>query len=406
MMCDAVNWQRITRVARAPVVLMRARYDTARVGHPPLPNSTGASCWFLATMHVLACHTQFLQAISHAVLHHPDLAGVAAWIPVHAAPFGLLLVSDYFVTAAALAALAGRASTPTFITDSYASDLIHISTSQVPRPDIAGRASTCTDRSIAAFVLALHIIGRRDFAEIGAATNTQLGRLVLEAILLRHDKDLLPTLTDEAVLRARHVFASPEEVLTVLLAPGLSPTPHPLQRLLSTPAFCSIAGLGVTVTQNSCTGVAMPTSDVRSTLILTNVSCISMKHALETNVWADCIDAQRLTLTWHSDWLFCQTLIEKGSLPASLFKVLHEDIYVSATERARVVAVATRPAGQAHYVAFLRTDNTTPLADAWILHNDNAPARRESADEHTFYIDASKNKYEVTLMLLKKEPIK
>lgn len=391
--CDATQWRRVARLSRMPVA--RA---PRRAGHPPLPNPTATVCWFLASMHVLSCHTQFVEVLSDAVLSDPACQEVAAWIPVHAAAFGGALTSYFFVTRAQRV----RDAVPRFVDYTEFEGAEPSSTAAHPLPN--SLASAWTSRSWAAFILLLHITGRPYLREAGARS-AALTRLVLEAVPLREGLITYHSaaLEGAAALSARHVYASPADLFSAMFTSGGR---HPLSNLLNTPAFQLKAGIATTSISTfripeGC--IAKPdTHETLPSIPLVSVG-ESFTEALSIMPQTVCridgnnngdVTASR-SVTWLSDWMICTVeYVDPSRIPR--YTTLHNPVKTSDGVNARVIAVAARPAGQAHFVALLRVDvGETP--DGWYVLNDDNPVQRVHADEHTFH------DYEVVFMILKKD---
>lgn len=322
-------------------------------------------CWFLATLHLLACHAQLLQALSDAIVTVPELCSVAAWVSWHAAWIGSTALSlDPFVLSASRAGMRVTLDAPgdTYPAQTHAADAYK-----------SQRRSTFTDRAGAALVLALHLIGR----DVAVVDSTAWSRLLSEALLTR-------AVGDASALAAPHVFSSPSEMLEVLLGPSSKP--------LSTAARPEFNGALHAHCQSAAFWAAAGvTMDMKSTpadccdVDRTRLTLIAFSRAPDSVTLQDLVREQESTHTQctrevtFTRFLLCDVL---GISPRHTVTGLESAIETAAGVHARIKAVVARPSGIRHFVAFVRDDRTL---DLWHIYDDSAVREVRSVDNFSGY---------------------
>lgn len=345
---------------------------------PGLPNATGAMCWFIATLHLLACHAQLLQALSDAIVTVPELSGVAAWVSWHAVWIGSAALSlDPFVLSAGRAGMRVTLDVP--------SDAYPVQT-RVEGAYNAMRRSTFTDRAGAALVLALHLIGR----DIVLTDSTAWSRLLSEAVLFR-------AAGDASALDAPHVFASPTEMLTVLFGSSPEPPPAPaaprpaldgaLHAHCQSAAFWAAAGvtLNMQITPSGCCDVDR-----------TRLALIAFSRSPDSVTLQDLVRVHESELAQctrevtFTRFLLCDVL---GISPSHTVTGLDSVMETATGVYARVKAIVGRPIGAPHFVAFVRDDKRL---DLWHKYDDSAVHEVQSVK--------SSSGYEIQCLLLVRVP--
>lgn len=389
LLCGQASWRRVARVTRGLACRIDHNEYASSVGDQPVVDGElAASGRLLATLRVLVLLEPFLQSVSDAVLTRPDLRGVAAWVVVHASSFHDRVKQDAFVAAAV------RVSTLAQQYDRAAEYGTSVALSTAP--------PGWTDRSCAAFILLMHVCGRKILENIEPALTfaSKWYRLVTEADVLRGYTDApCSEVYSTAASEYRHKGAVTLNLLDSLLSRGGCPiSAHPLLQLLSTPDFQRACGLQAYVSTTECATASDAHSTTVPVLPLNKPSSMSPPRGLRDMIYtadAATCDAEaasrpefpRRDIRWTSDFLLCAPVYASDADVAARFIDIHNIMSTPDGEVIGVCAVVAREVDTERYVSFLRRTDAS-----WDVYSD-VRLTQVPANEDTFA------KYEIALIL-------